>query len=574
VKTPLTLNHAWLGICSAIILTACAPAAPSGGPGQPNAPAAPAAPKNLTIGIQRGLPDFSPFSAQSVSTSSSNIPPMVTDGLTYVDDRGIAHPLKAVELPSLETGTWKLFDDGRMETTWKLKPNIFWHDGTPQTSEDYRFTFQVSRDKELPRSLTSTVLAQSGISFPDPLTVVISWGSPHIDAGTTGPSAGNPTGLLPKHILGESYEQDKTVAFLNHPYWSHEYVSDGPYKISKFDLGADMELVRNEQYYLGRPPFDRVVVRVIGDANALVSNILAGALDVVLPPGISTDSAVEVRNRWQGTGNEARADVVGRIIHFEVQFRPDQAKPQLGFTEAPVRQALYQSINRTALAEYMTSGFGPLADSWYRPDEPRRAELQIPQFAYDPPVAPALLAQVGWTKGADGVLTNSRTGEPFKASIWANQAASWDKLGYAVAEDWKPLGIETEVFPIPPARTGDREFEQGYTGLFVTNVNEEQFFINRLHSSVIPSPSTRFVGSNRGGHNNPQVDALYDRLVATIDPRQRTPIERELVKVVMGGLVMMPFYWETLPVLKVKGIKDHKVKTGNSTWFFYDWNRE
>src|SRR5438477_4760831 len=227
-----------------------------------------------------------------------------------------------------------------------------------------------------------------------------------------------------------------------------------------------MELARHDQYYLGRPPFDKVFVKVIGDANALISSILAGALDIVLPPGISLDSAVEVRNRWQGTGNEARADVVGRIIHFEVQFRPEVARPQFGFVEQPVRQGLYQAINRTALAEYMTSGFGPLADSWYRPDEPRRAELQIPQFAYDPSVAPRLLAEAGWARGPDSMLVNSRTGELFAASIWANQAASWDKLGYAVAEDWKPLGVETEVFPIPAARIGDREFEMGYPGLF------------------------------------------------------------------------------------------------------------
>jgi len=59
-----------------------------------------------------------------------------------------------------------------------------------------------------------------------------------------------------------------------------------------------------------------------------------------------------------------------------------------------------------------------------------------------------------------------------------------------------------------------------------------------------------------------------------IDPRTRTPIERELVRSVMGGLVMMPLYWETLPVLKVKGVKDHKGKTGNNTWFFFNWDRD
>lgn len=558
----------------AVVLAGCTPAA-STTRSPERAPGASPRSKTITIGIQRGLADFSPFTAQSTGGSSSNIPPMVNDGLSYTDERIVAHPLKAVELPSTENGTWKVFEDGRMETTWKLRPNVFWHDGTRETPADYQFTFDVYRDRDLPRRGNSAVLVQSGIAFPDPLTMVISWSSPHIDAGIigAGPSGETSAGLLPKLILEEAYLSDKAGAFMNHAYWTHEYISDGPYKIASWDLGADMELTRHDQYYLGRPPFDRVFVRVIADANTLVSNILAGALDVVLPPGISTDAAVEVRNRWQGTGNEVRADLTNRIIQFEVQFRPEQARPQFGFVEEPVRRALYQSINRVPLTEYMTSGFGPLADSWYRPDEPRRAELMIPQFAYDPSVAARLLAEVGWARGADGALVNSRTGETFTASIWANQAASWDKLGYAVGEDWKPLGVETEVFPIPPARTGDREFEVGYRGLFVTNVNYDQFLVNRLHSSVIPSAATRFVGSNRGGHSNSQIDALYDRLGTKIDPRERTPIERELVRAVIGGLIMMPLYWDTLPTLKVKGVKDHKF-WGASTWFFYDWDRE
>jgi ABC-type transport system substrate-binding protein len=335
-----------------------------------------------------------------------------------------------------------------------------------------------------------------------------------------------------------------------------------------------MELERFDQYYLGRPPFDRVLVKVIPDGQTLVSNILAGALDIVVPPGIDLDAALEVKKRWEGTGNEVRADVVGRIIHLEPQFRADVARPRFGLTEAPVRQALYQAINRQALAEFMTHSFAPLADSWYRPDEPRRADLQIPQFKYDPSSAPALLAKAGWTKNASGQLVHNQTGEPFQTEIWANVAAGWDKLGFAVAEDWKPLGVQADIHPIPANRTGDREYESGHTGVFVTNVNEEQFTVNRLHSARIPSADTRWVGNNRGGYQNPRVDGLYDRLVTTIDPRQRLPIERDLVQAVIGDLVMMPFYWETLPVLKVKGVKDHKVRTGTNAWFFFDWDKE
>src|SRR6266545_1734610 len=105
---------------AAVVLASCAPAVRSSSNTQSPAISrtVPVGSKTITIGIQRGLPDFSPFSAQSTGGSSSNIPPMTNDGLSYTDERNVPHPLKAVELPSIEKGTWKIFEDGRMETTW------------------------------------------------------------------------------------------------------------------------------------------------------------------------------------------------------------------------------------------------------------------------------------------------------------------------------------------------------------------------------------------------------------------------------------------------------------------------
>ena len=89
---------------------------------------------------------------------------MVNDGLSYTDERIVTHPLKALALPSIEDGTWKVFEDGRMETTWKLRPNVFWHDGTPQTFADHQFTFDVYRDRELPSRDNSAALVLSRIA--------------------------------------------------------------------------------------------------------------------------------------------------------------------------------------------------------------------------------------------------------------------------------------------------------------------------------------------------------------------------------------------------------------------------
>src|SRR4051812_46693269 len=50
--------------------------------------------------------------------------------LALFDDKGLARPYLAEALPQLNTDTWRVLPDGRMETTYRLHENLTWHDGT------------------------------------------------------------------------------------------------------------------------------------------------------------------------------------------------------------------------------------------------------------------------------------------------------------------------------------------------------------------------------------------------------------------------------------------------------------
>ena len=63
--------------------------------------------------------------------------------LVYLDELGLPQLYLAEALPELNTDTWQVFPDGRMETTYRLKPNLTWHDGHPLTADDFVFAWQV-----------------------------------------------------------------------------------------------------------------------------------------------------------------------------------------------------------------------------------------------------------------------------------------------------------------------------------------------------------------------------------------------------------------------------------------------
>src|SRR5207247_1827484 len=156
-------------------------------------------------------------------------------------------------------------------------------------------------------------------------------------------------------------------------------------------------------YYLGRAPFDRVLVRFIGDPNTMVASVLAGTVDLIFPPNIDLDAARDLKERWGGTGNLVRVEPLPRIVPLWPQLRPDLARPVNGLGTRPGRQALLQAIDRETLAQVVTAGLAPAADSWYLPSHPQRPELEawIPKYPYDPSRAQQVLAQGGWERGRD-----------------------------------------------------------------------------------------------------------------------------------------------------------------------------
>ena len=66
------------------------------------------------------------------------------------DTSGDSRALIAETVPSVENGLWRLFPDGKMETTWKIREGAKWHDGAPITTEDLLFTAKLDQDRNMP----------------------------------------------------------------------------------------------------------------------------------------------------------------------------------------------------------------------------------------------------------------------------------------------------------------------------------------------------------------------------------------------------------------------------------------
>jgi peptide/nickel transport system substrate-binding protein len=385
-----------------------------------------------------------------------------------------------------------------------------------------------------------------------PQTLEVHWSRPYFGAAEA-----NGLYPLPRHLLEPLFFADKD-AFSKSPYFTTEFVGLGPYRLVRWEPGSHMEFTRFDAYYRGTPPLDTVIMRWLGDATAMIANVMAGAFDAMLPVGIRLEEALDLKRRWEGTGNVVVADLSGRLRQIEIQHRVEVARPMNGLTNQTVRRALYHATDRRALVDLMNPGLdSPPADSWLPPSHELRPQLEpfIPQFPYDVARAQQLLAQAGWVRSADGVLTSQATGEPFQIRLWNTQSSAADREMNAVADSWKSVGIQTELYLIPTALANDRQHRATLPGAGLTGVPYGDYWVDRLHTRNVTAEANRWIGANRGGYSNPKVDELLDRLVVTIAPTERLALHKQLLAEQLGDVALMPLYWDLDPVILLNGVR-------------------
>jgi peptide/nickel transport system substrate-binding protein len=498
--------------------------------------------------------------------------------LSVLGEDGAYRAQLAAEEVSTQNGTWRLNPDGSMDVTWKLRPNVKWQDGTPFTSADMMFTFRAMKDPDLPTPASGVLAFMESASAPDPLTFAVHWSQPYWLAD--GAEGLDP---LPRHLLEPTYESGDKDAFVNSPYLTTDWIGLGPYKMDRWVPGSEMQLVRFDDYFQGRPGFDRVILRFISDPNTMIAAILAGSVDVVYPPGVDIESALTVKQRWEGTGNSVRFDSVdanGRVRILENQFRPDYMQPRDALSTPLVRQALYRAIDRPTLIEVITHGLTPIADSWIQPTDARRRALEdaIPQYPYDPARAQQQLTEAGWRTGPDGVLVSPSTGERFQVQLRASQVGG-AQIGKereltVVADSWKRIGVESTLNLQAVGARGDRGYEAVQPGFAdVGNMAPRTNLFRRLNGRFVATEANRWTGYNLTGYNDPQVTGLLDRYYVSVDPQERNGLERQMLQKILGEVAVMPLYWEVVPTLVANGV-DASLANPLHIHDFYRWAKK
>lgn len=517
------------------LLAGCAPAAgQSGGEARTDGGASPTVVDRPVRMASTNEPPVISGSFGGGSSGTAEYAELFAAKLTRYDYLREPMPQLASELPNLTTGTWNVFDDGRMETTYRLRPAA-WHDGQALTAEDVIFTWRTILRPDLPAGSRTPEQYIESIEAIDPNTVVMRWKSLYIYANVYEQEP------IPHHLFGPLLERDPQ-AFVNSDYWRTNWVGLGPYQLVDWVQGSYVRGRAFPNYVFGAPKISEIVVYFISDPNQAIARMLAGDIDLTVGSLLKVEEGTLLKEQMRGGGDIVTMKAGVRL--GEYQLGPSGHPP---LKDLRVRRGIAHAVDRQQLVDVLWFSLTSPADMFLQPDFPAfaAADRVITKYPYDQNRALRLFEEAGWTKGASGILQNP-AGERFKLGLRSLDRADYVKEVQILEQAFQAVGVEAEIDFYTRAMQNDREYRAKFPGLAFgggAGSLTGKVGISGYSAVNIPSEANRWAGGNRGAYSNPAAEELIARYDLTVDSTRRDAILVDFLKILTADLPVLAMYY-------------------------------
>lgn len=427
----------------------------------------------LTVGLELDIPGFDPLKVGVYDTAANIAASLLLETLVGPDDKGKAKPRLAL--------SWSHSDDYKT-WTFKLRPGVKFHDGTPFNAQAVAWNYARQKDPKNNCRCAFYVANIVSVEAKDDLTVVYNLTDPSVAFPDTltrpsqNSSMHSPTAVQAK---GDDYNRNP--------------VGTGPFVLKSWTAGDRMVVERNPDYWdKGKPNLDRVVLRPLPDSQSRFASLKAGETDLVWADEFEADNI-----------ERAKKDPTLQVLSYAgsgaaVNVINTKVAP---LDDVRVRQALVMALDRKKISQALTNGLArpasnPYGDgSWVKCKD----DGALPE---DPKKAAALIKEYGKPVQFKMLLTATPRGRAF---------------GQVYQQLWKNVGAEMEIEQVDQAQFPPRAFQRKFDviGWRIVDFPEPdvQMYANFFSKSPL----------NLAGYTNPELDkALVD---ARVTPDEGKRIE-------------------------------------------------
>lgn len=329
--------------------------------------------------------------------------------------------------------SYSVSPDG-LTITFRLRPDAKWHDGTPVTAEDIKWSLdRVVSAKGLgaPQMLTGSITKPEQFTIVDPMTVQVKLDRPDKLAL---PNLATVYPIMVNSKLVKAHTTPEDPWGLQ---WTKEHeAGSGAYIVDTFKPGEQVIIHRSEDWKGGvdgkLPFFKRVIGQTVPEAGTRASLVQRGDADVSIDLAASDVLAID---------KEAKLKVVStpqfnawQMVAFNQRVKP--------YENLKVRQAIIAALPYEDMFKAAIFGRGSkLFGATWTGEAPLPLFLQPMPQATDLAKAKTLLTEAGFPTGFDTTFSYS-----------VSTAQINDPLAALLKESLGKIGIRVEIQKLPDAQ--------------------------------------------------------------------------------------------------------------------------
>lgn len=428
-----------------------------------------------TEGVTGRISNLNPLfaSSQADKTASS----LIFEPLLRYDNQ-------AQLIPALAQ-SWTV-SENLTEYTLTLRDNLFWHDGTPLSAKDVKFTFDLIQhpDTQSPlnkswQGITITQVDENKILFQLPNAF-----SPFLHGLTR-------VGILPSHILQEVQPKE----LRSHPFNLAPKVGSGPFSFSSIvvdEESGQIRLTRYERYYRGAARLDELIILAFDDQEQMLAAYTDGQIT-----GAAGLRVGDIANLTETSQESITA--VEQFNNVMLFFNMSDSL----LSQQKMREALLLGTNRQTVFDVIKQRYalstGPLLSGQLGFND------KLIQPTSDVQKAAILLEELGWTIGDNGL--RFKNGQPLTLTLVTQNTDEYPQVAEAIQQQWRELGITLKLEVLEPdSLQQDRMLPHSYQLLLIgieEGVDPDVFVF--WHSS-----EARVAGLNLSEYKNELVDAALE----------------------------------------------------------------
>lgn len=486
---------------------------------------------NKTYGDSLVIVTYHAPSSLNPLTALSGISAVLTDlsydGLVRIDEDLKASPLLA--------SSWDVSEDG-LVWTFHLRKGVTFHDGSELTSKDVKTTLEEFIKRPANTIFSAGLSYIRAVRIKDKYTIEVILKRPSQSFISS-----MSVGILPSYLVGQDNFLDLAPP------------GTGPFKVIKWD---EHEIVfkANEDYFLGRPYLDRIVVRVLPDQETAWAILMRGEGDMLLTlDPIGYDFIRQVKSM--------KIYNIRRLFYSMILFNNERNI----FKDVRVKRGLNYAIDKEYILENILKGNGEIAagtiwrgSPFYNPS--------IRPYPYMPQKALSILNKAGWQVNGS-THTLSKGGKRFSFDLYINEGDEIKKrvAMYIQQQLWE-LGILVNIRTFSPADM-DFLFKGEYDAVFIDIFSHiyPDFNYNIWHSSKIDS------GLNIGRYRSEVIDRLLEKTIDMKDPERERAVYYRFQEKLYNNPPGIFLYWADIIIAIHKRFQGVKIAPIGGLSFINEW---